>query len=77
MVEIHSHLPKRTGKQALHILVPFSSTCLCEAGFSALSMIKTSATTDLMLKVTSFVLFLPQSQKSQNLWQTRSISAQH
>jgi hypothetical protein len=57
----------QTGKQALRILVPFPSIYLCEAEFPALLIINIA--TDLMLKVTCLVLFLPQSQESQNLGQ--------
>ena len=41
------HCNPRIGIQALNILVPFSSTYLCECGFSALPTIKSKARTRL------------------------------
>ena len=33
----------KNGKFALHVLIPFASTYLCESGFSALFVMKTKA----------------------------------
>ena len=52
------HCYPRIGIQALNILVPFSSTYLCECGFSALLTIKSKARIDFMFNLIFDVHYL-------------------
>ena len=50
---------REVGEEALRLMVPFSSTYLCEVGFSTLALLKQNNAIDWTLKVTYVVPYHP------------------